>query len=155
MSEQTPDVPDDRPNLPAPGTSSEIVHRTPTPMPIGEFEGELVRVMRGKLPAIELDMAEGYARNTHLKLEIEVRVSSVNHPEIKVGKELMLGRVHTLVYEDIKLIGAYTAAQLDAGTGGDLSEIDPDDDEPDNPDETLDERPEQKESDEQRHDPGF
>ena len=49
----------------------EVVHKT-LEIPVAEFEGEYVRLMIGKLPAIQLEMDYGYARGTHLKLELEV-----------------------------------------------------------------------------------
>ena len=107
---------DEQSNLPA-----EVVHRT-LEIPVAEFEGEYVRLMIGKLPAIDLEMDYGYARGTHLKLELEVRVRSVNVDEVTSGKNKGdLKREHKFAIEEAKIIGAYTAEQLDEGVGGSLA----------------------------------
>lgn len=84
-----------------------------------EFEGEFVRVMEGRLPQITLDMPEGYRRDTHLKLELEVRVRNVNFTE--VGKSHDLARVHTFALEAARLVGAFDPALTQSGVGGNAS----------------------------------
>lgn len=99
----------------------EKVHKT-VEIPVAEFEGEYVREMIGKIPQITMGMDMGYARHTHLKLELEVRVGRVVVDEFRSGeKKGQLYREHTLVLEEIKLLGAYTADELDPGVGGSAS----------------------------------
>lgn len=99
----------------------EKVHRT-VEIPVAEFEGEFVREMIGKIPQIVMEMPMGYARHTHLKLELEVRVGRVLVDEFKSGeKKGQLYREHTLSLEEIKLVGAYTADEMDPGVGGSAS----------------------------------
>ena len=99
----------------------EKVHKT-VEIPVAEFEGEFVREMIGKIPQIVMEMPMGYARHTHLKLELEVRVGRVLVDEFKSGeKKGQLYREHTLSLEEIKLIGAYTSDELDPGVGGSAS----------------------------------
>lgn len=91
-------------------------------IPVAEFEGEMVRVMIGKLPAIALEMDYGYARGTHLKLELEVRVRKVSVDEVTTGKNKGdLYREHQFAIEEARIVGAYTAEQLDEGVGGGLA----------------------------------
>lgn len=94
----------------------------PEPLVIDQFEGEFVRLMRGKIPAITLDMPEGFPRGTHVKLEIEARVRHVNYPEA-TDKEHKgeLVREHSFVIEQVALAGALTAEQADPGVGGSAS----------------------------------
>lgn len=95
-----------------------------TPIFVTEFEGEYVRVMLGKLPAVELAMPEGYQRGTHLKLELEVRVRNVRYDEIRSGEHKgELARHHVLVLEEAKLLGAYRPEDLDPGVGGSASRL--------------------------------
>lgn len=99
----------------------EKVHKT-VEVPVAEFEGEFIREMVGKIPQIVMEMPVGYARGTHLKLEVEVRVRSVTVDEFKSGPNKgELYREHTLALEEIKLIGAYAAEELDPGVGGSAS----------------------------------
>lgn len=102
------------------GSSGELVHTTPSAVeiPVAQFEGEYIRHMMAKLPAISIEMPVGYKKGTHLKLEIEMRVKEVGFPEMKVAGESVTVRVHTLAFEDVKLLGAYTADELDPGVGG-------------------------------------
>lgn len=100
---------------------AEKVHKT-VEIPVAEFEGEYVREMIGKIPQIVMEMPMGYARHTHLKLELEVRVGRVTVDEFKSGeKKGQLFREHTLSLEEIKLVGAYTADEMDPGVGGSAS----------------------------------
>ena len=102
---------DERQNLP------DVVHKTAQALevPVAEFEGEFIRTMNGKLPAITLDMPVGYKRGTHLKLELEVRVRDVS---VTADKNDELTRVHVFSLEEVKLLGVYTADELDPGVGG-------------------------------------
>lgn len=86
-------------------------------LPVVEFEGEFVRKMEGVLPQITMDMDAGYARGTHLKMMVEVRVRNVRFDEVK-GEVV---RRHHFALEEIQLLGAYTADQVDPGVGGSAS----------------------------------
>ncbi len=109
---------DARPEGPSSSSSStEIVHRPPTELPIVEVEGEIIRKMLAKMPGFEVELPVGYRRGTHLKFEVEVRVRGIAHREGK-GRDKELERMHDFALEEIKLIGAYTADQLDPGVGG-------------------------------------
>lgn len=99
-------------NLPA------VPQKTALEIPVAEFEGEMVRAMLGKIPAINMEMPVGYARGTHLKVELELRVRSVRVEEDRRGD---LTREHIFALEEIKLVGAYTADDLDPGVGGSAS----------------------------------
>lgn len=123
MSTMPSEVPDERPDemddLPA---ASHEVGEGVEPIPVAQFEGEFVTEMEAKLPAITLGLAEGYPRGTHLKLEVEVRVRNVRYEEIARGEHKGdLARVHVLALEQVQLLGAYTAQQLDPGVGGSAS----------------------------------
>lgn len=91
----------------------------PEPMVIDSFEGEYVRVMRGKIPAIVVDMPEGFARGTHVKLQVEARVRNVGYNEAtdKENKGELV-REHSFVVEEVALLGAMTPAEADPGVGG-------------------------------------
>jgi hypothetical protein len=100
----------------------ELVHQTAVEIPVAEFEGEMVRLMHGKMPGITLEMDYGYKRDTHLKLEIEVRVRSVTVDEVRSGgNKGDLVRIHEFAIEEAKILGAYTSEQLDEGVGGSAS----------------------------------
>jgi hypothetical protein len=103
---------DERPELAISTTA------TPEELPLVEFEGDLVRTMLGKIPGFEIEMPVGYRRGTHLKFELEVRIRNVAVNEDRKGE---LSRMHTFALEEIKLVGAYTADQLDPGVGGSAS----------------------------------
>lgn len=104
---------DGQQNLPA------TVHTTSPVIPVAEFEGEYVRTMIGKIPAINLEMEVGYARGTHLKVEIELRVKGARVDEYAAGKRKgELFREHSFAIEDVKLVGVYTADEMDPGVGG-------------------------------------
>lgn len=91
--------------------STELVHVTP--MPIAEVEGEMIRRMEGKLPGLTLQMDYGYKRNTHLRLEVQVRVQSVLVDEIRGGQDRgQLVRRHNFAIEEVKIVGAYTAEEV-------------------------------------------
>lgn len=142
---------DDQQNLPAVPEPTGTVHALE--IPVAEFEGEYVRLMIGKLPGINLEMDYGYARGTHLKLELEVRVRSVNVDEIAAGKNKgELVREHKFAIEEAKIIGAYTAEQADPGVGGGLAATGNDiEDDTEDEEQETDERPEGAE-DERRAD---
>lgn len=132
---------DDQQNLPA---VPDPVHSTAVTLPVAEFEGEMVRIMHGKLPGIVLEMDYGYKRDTHLKLEIEVRVRSVTVDEMRAGKTKGdLVRIHEFAIEEAKIIGAYTADEMEQGVGGSASVAAQKDIEA----EELDDRPEGEEDD--------
>lgn len=97
-----------------------------TPMPVAVFEGEYIRNMVGKLPSINLAMDEGYARGTHLKIELEVRIRSVRVDENRSGD---LIREHQFSIEEAKIVGAYAAHELDPGVGGNAAGSNQTDDE--------------------------
>lgn len=88
------------------------------PIPVAEFEGEFVRVMEGKLPAITLDMPEGYARGTHLILSVEARVRNVSYIEDRKGD---LTRQHTFALEEVRLTDAFDPAHRPTNVGGSMS----------------------------------
>lgn len=91
----------------------------PEPMIIDQFEGEYVRVMRGKLPSITLDMEQGFPRGTHLKLQVEARVRYVNYPEATdKDHKGELVREHHLTIEEVSLASAMSADEADPGVGG-------------------------------------
>ena len=96
----------------------------PEPIIIAEFEGEYVRTMVGSLPAIALPMDVGYQRNTHLKMELELRVRNVRYEELTKAEEKATGdvggmkRVHVFVLEEARIVEALTADQADEGVGG-------------------------------------
>lgn len=76
-------------------------------MPVMEFEGSFIRHMEGKLPALVLDMPEGYQRGTHLKMNVEVRIRHVLFNENKDGD---LVRQHVFAIEDVQLTEAFDPA---------------------------------------------
>lgn len=88
-------------------------------IPVAEFEGEFVRSFEGKLPALTLDMPEGYVRGTHLKLELEVRVRNVHYDEM--GKERDLTRMHQFALEEVRLTDAFDPAHRPDNVGGNLA----------------------------------
>jgi len=85
------------------------------PIPVAEFEGAFVRAFEAKLPAITLDMPEGYLRGTHLRIDVEVRVRDVGYNEDKRGD---LTRQHTLALEEIRLADAFDPANRPSNVGG-------------------------------------
>ena len=99
--------------------SKDLVHTTPVEIAVANFEGEMVRYMVGKVPGLTLDMDHGYKRNTHLKVELELRVRKVSTDEYTSGvRKGELYREHLFTVEEAKVIGAYTADELDPGVGG-------------------------------------
>lgn len=132
-------------NLPAIPQSQSPVHRTAMEIPVAEFEGEYVRLMLGRLPQLTMEMEVGYPRGTHLKLELEVRIKDLSVTEDRRGD---LTRVHQFVLEEVKLLGAYAADELDPGVGGSAGVTQEDVDE-------LDDRPELESEEEKKDDVGF
>lgn len=103
----------------APGGESTNPDARPEPMVIDTFEGEYVRVMRGKIPAIVLDMPEGFARGTHVKLAVEARVRNVGYLEATdKDHKGELVREHSFVVEEVALLGSSSPQEADPGTGG-------------------------------------
>lgn len=92
----------------------EIVPAVKT-LPVAEFEGEFVRQFEAKLPAITLDMPEGYMRGTHLLMEVEVRVRNVGMNENRDGD---LVRNHVLALEEVRLKEAFDPATRPINVGG-------------------------------------
>lgn len=91
----------------------------PSMGPVTEFEGEFVRQQEGKLPAIVIEMPEGYKRHMHLVMQVEVRVRDVNHSEDKKSHELI--RAHSLTLEEVRLIDAFHPDARPDNVGGSLS----------------------------------
>lgn len=110
MSEETPEATSE--------TEQVVEYKPAEPILIDKHDGEFVRLFEGKLPAINMVMEEGYVRNTHLKLMVEVRVRGSNYVEQKNGE---LIRQHTFALEGVELVGAYSPEQLDPGVGGSAS----------------------------------
>lgn len=134
----------EQPNLPALVENSHRV--TDLAIPVSSFEGEYVRIMYGVIPKIRLPMDYGYARDTHLKVELEVRVRSVLVDEMQTGKQKgELFREHNMVTEHIKIVGVYSAEEADIGVGGGLAANGHDIEDEDEPETETDTRPEQKE----------
>ena len=74
------------------------------PMQIYEFEGATVVGCEGKLPQISLDMPEGFVRDTHLRMVVEVRVRNIRYEENKDGD---LTRQHVFALESVQLVAAF------------------------------------------------
>lgn len=99
----------------------EVVHVTP--VPIATMEGETVRFMTGKFPAMTLPMDYGYPRGTHLKIEIVARVRKLSIDEIERGPDKgQLIREHQFAIVEARIVGSYTEEQVDeqegSGVGG-------------------------------------
>jgi len=96
----------------------------PEPIYVAEFEGEYVRTMVGSLPAISLPMEGGYPRNTHLRMNLGLRVRNVRYDELSKAEQKATGdiggmkRVHIFSLEDAQVVEALTADQADEGAGG-------------------------------------
>ena len=95
--------------------AEEETDARPEPMVVAEFEGEYVREMVGRFPALTLTMAEGYTRGTHLMLGLEVRVRNVRYEEDRKGD---LSRVHVFALEEAKIYQAFDPAQQVTNVGG-------------------------------------
>src|SRR4051812_47721545 len=81
----------------------EIVETPAKPMPVAEFEGSFITEMEAILPRLVIEMPEGYSRDTHLRLALEVRIKSVRLEENRAGE---LVRQHVLAIEDVQLVSA-------------------------------------------------
>lgn len=94
----------------------------PSVGPVAEFEGEYVRTMEAKLPALTIAMPEGYKRNMHLVMQVECRVRSLDHPENKSkdhSGELI--RMHNLALEEVRLVDAFHPDARPNNVGGNAS----------------------------------
>lgn len=101
---------------------SENPDARPEPMIIDQFEGDYVRIMRGKIPAITLDMPEGFPRGTHVRLEVEARVRNVGYQEATdKDHKGELVREHSFAIVEVALAGALSAEEADPGVGGSAS----------------------------------
>lgn len=83
-----------------------------------EFEGQFVRNVEGRLPQINLEMAEGYVRGTHLVMRVELRVRNVRFEEDRRGD---LTRQHLFALEEAKLLEAFDPVQRPTNVGGSLA----------------------------------
>jgi hypothetical protein len=91
-------------------------------IPVAQFEGEFVREMEGKLPAITLAMAEGYPRGTIIRMQIEVRVRNIHYDEIKTKEHRgELIRQHLFALESAQLVAAFSPEEDHTGAGGGAS----------------------------------
>lgn len=103
--------------------SKEIEPVHVTPIPIATMEGETVRFMVGKFPALTLQMDMGYPRGTYLKIEMLARVRKLSLDEIERGPDKgQTVREHTFAIVESRIVGAYTEQQMDemdgSGVGG-------------------------------------
>ncbi len=80
-----------------------------------QFEGVNVVDMEGKVPAFVLDMAEGYLRGTHVRLELELRVKGVNYVEGKRGE---VHRQHVFSVEAVEIKSAFDPNEAVDTVGG-------------------------------------
>jgi hypothetical protein len=144
---------DDQQNLPAVPDQAGQVAVHSLELPVAEFEGEMVRIMHGKLPGDVLQMDYGYRRGTHLKIELEVEVMRVSVDEVRAGKNKGdLVREHVFKLREAKIVGAYTAEQMDQGVGGSLAATGAD---VEDEEQETDDRPEIEEKEDDEFDPGF
>lgn len=79
-----------------------------TPMPIMQFEGEYITESEARMPAVTIELPEGYARGTILRLAVEARVKNIRYDENRKGD---LVRVHVLALEAVGLSAAFRAEQ--------------------------------------------
>lgn len=116
---------DEGQNLPAVPEQQQVVHSLQ--MPVVDFEGEMIRIMHGKIPALTLAMDYGYRRGTHVKLELELEVIGISVGEVKTNSKNSehrkgdLIREHTFALREAKIVGVYSAEQADLGVGGGLA----------------------------------
>lgn len=87
-------------------------------IPVMTFEGALVTEMEGRLPSVVMDMPEGYARGTHLRLNVEVRVKSIRYEENRQGDMV---RQHVFALESVQLASAFAPEDADDQIGGSAS----------------------------------
>lgn len=91
---------------------------TSAPVVLPVFEGESIVGLEGKLPAIAMDMEDGYARGTVLRLQVEVHVRHVRHEENKDGG---LVRLHIFGLDSVELVAAFRPEQAHDDVGGSAS----------------------------------
>lgn len=72
--------------------------------PVMTFEGEYITDMEARVPAFSFPLESGYERNTHIRLNLEVRVKSISHDEQRGGDVL---RKHVCVIEAAHMVVAY------------------------------------------------
>lgn len=93
-----------------------------SPIPVAQFEGEWVREMEGRLPAVTLAMDSGYARGTIIRMQVEVRVRNVRHEEIGSGvNKGELVRQHVFVLESAQMVAAFAPEDDRSTVGGSAS----------------------------------
>lgn len=85
---------------------------------VGEFEKAAVMGVSGRLPALTMDLAEGYTLNTHLRLELEVRVKGVRYEEDRRGN---MTRQHIFAIETVNLKSAFRPEDARDDIGGSAS----------------------------------
>ena len=106
---------------------AEAVEVDPTrhdvePMPVVMFEGNLVTLMDGALPLVNMEMTEGYPLGAHLKFEVEVRVANVRYEEGKGAQRRgQYVRKHIFATETVKLLEAFIPGELETATVGNAS----------------------------------
>ena len=128
------------------------------PMPVVNFEGEMVRLMMGKLPALTLEMDSGFPRGERLKLELEVRVRSVSVDEARGKHKGDLVRTHSFALESARII---LNEDEEEGVGGGLAanghdiEDDTEDDDASQSQAWLESQEGENEREERDEDPGF
>lgn len=108
-------TPDERPESP---TLIEPGETAATAIAGFEFEGDLVTDMEGRIPALTLEMPEGYPRGTHVRMQVELRVKSVRYDENRKGD---LVRVHVFALEEAQLVAAFNPADAASTVGGSAS----------------------------------
>jgi len=72
-----------------------------------DFEGTPIHAIEAKIPAISVEMLEGYRRGTRLVMEVEFRVRSMRYEENRKGD---LIQQLVLACEDISLKKVLTSA---------------------------------------------
>jgi hypothetical protein len=88
------------------------------PTALYEFEGSTVSNCEGKLPQIVLDMPEGFVRDTHLRMLVEVRVRNIRYEENKDGN---LTRQHVFALESVQLVAAFRPGEARDDVAGSAS----------------------------------
>jgi hypothetical protein len=100
---------DEQPELEAPEAQ---------PTQLYEFEGAVVSACEGKLPPIVLDMPEGFVRDTHLRMLVEVRVRSIRYEENRAGE---LIRQHVFALDSVQLVAAFRPGEARDDVAGSAS----------------------------------
>lgn len=92
------------------------------PIPVVMFEGNLVTIMEGSIPMVNMEMEEGYPLGTHLKFEIELRVANVRYEEGKGTKRRgEYVRKHVFATESVRLTEAFLPGELETIPVGNLA----------------------------------